>query len=768
MSVKIDQGKVEFLGIEIIFTEQEDPRGSVWIPFSETLTLLYGKNGVGKSTILRAIKAFINGESLEDDGMLIHGYARVMEPENSCQLMSQAIEDMPTTSFLNDLEGLEISEIRDHYEAMASGLELPFKKWENSLFGPVPETWEDLDMNWEKFVSHFIFLGLWENDLRHDFPSIKNFIHHLIDERTFCLRPSGAGADSEWQLTLAANMSNEETKTACEYMLENPEHNWWDETLENPISEILQNANILANRSVMPRTNSPHISASRIDGRKITSIGMTVVDLNNEFDIDAWTQRRVAELVHSSSIEMEDPWFPSHFGGYNNSPTSVFTPEAVEDEDEPEDHEEGYSEDESDNVLWAASFGMQKISAGYKLLFKFFGERNEILQAALSFIARELPDELGISDLRLQIDRDLGLWIFGRAAVLEAFDHKSNNWIAVSDTSDATQKIIGMALRIHAEVRSNTNVNVVLGDEIDQGLHTLAVQGLFKMLDVSVPLCFVTSHSAIALSSRLGERLHVHRGARGELLLDSINSSEFSASSASQLGLRVNELIGMIDIVIAVEGLHDKMVLEHFAKIDGRLAHRNVLFVSMNGVKNVSNLLDIDFILSYTDLQIVVVADNTSKAELIQTLDSTTSRVRSGENPEKLSRNLRARSKELRSQGWYEQFCMFDLLALATERELLSRIRMGGHIYLDIVAAMPFQLFGLPKEWDELEVDFKRYQESGHGQAKNFKDFLRQTHNVSIDQRTINKVLNQLNVPPSGVQTVLDDIANVIDLVNWH
>jgi hypothetical protein len=770
MTVKIDHGRVEFLGIEIIFTEQDDSRGSVWIPFSETLTLLYGKNGVGKSTILRAIASFIRGESLEEEGMLIHGYARVTSAEDTCNLMTQALEDMPEAAFLHELEGLSVPEINDHYGAMAEGLELPFRKWENSLFGPVPQNWEDLDMNWAKFVSHFIFLGLWENDIRHDFPPIKNFIHHLIDERTFCLIPCGSGGITEWKMTLAANISNEETKAAIEYVLDNPELNWWDGTLDNPIAEILQTTNILANRSDLVRTNSPYVSASRIDGRKISSIGMSVVDLNTDFDIDAWAQRRMAELVHSSNILVEDAWFPRPFEGYNNSPTAMFTPQSEEDE-EDEDliaEEQDSDEEQSQPVVWFASFGLQEIPIGYEVFFEFDGVRKEILQTALSFIARELPDELGISDLRLQIQTDLGLWIFGQAGVLEAFDLKSNNWIAVGNTSDATQKIIGMALRIHSEVRSTSIVNVVLGDEIDQGLHTLAVQGLYKMLDISVPLCFVTSHSAIALSSRLGERLHVHRGARGELLLDSITSSDLAASSASQLGLRVNELIGMVDIVVAVEGLHDKMIFEHFAKIDDRLSHRNILFVSMGGLKNASNLLDIDFILSYSDLQIVVIADNTSKTELIQTLDSVTSSVRSGESSEKLARGLRARSKELQSQHWYEQYCMFDLLARATERELLSRIRMGGHIYFDIEAALPFQLFELPKDWDELESEYRAYAEAGNGQAKNFKGFLRQTHNVSIDQRTIKKALDELTAYPAGIQMVMNDIANAIEEVNWY
>jgi hypothetical protein len=43
MAVKFDRDRVELLGVEIIFTGEDDPRGSVWVPTDETMSIFYGQ-----------------------------------------------------------------------------------------------------------------------------------------------------------------------------------------------------------------------------------------------------------------------------------------------------------------------------------------------------------------------------------------------------------------------------------------------------------------------------------------------------------------------------------------------------------------------------------------------------------------------------------------------------------------------------------------------------------------------------------------------------
>lgn len=761
MSISIDQNRVEFLGIHIIFTGEDDPRGSVWVPFSEELTLLYGKNGAGKTTILKAIDAFVSGQSLEDEGMLIYGFAQLKNANDTCSLMNQAVEDMPNTRFLTEWEEVDEAEIINLFAETVVALDLPYNKWEGSLFAAVPESIDDLDMSWEKFVTHFLFLGLWEKDIRHDFAAIKTFIKRLIDERLFCLQPTGKDGDTKWNLNLAAKLDNPEVRDAYEISLAMEDFVFMDQDLDNHVAAVLQDLNILAERSIPPRSNSPYIPAARIDSRSIKDIGFMSLDLNDELDLHEWTQRRVLELVHSFSVLIPDPWFANY--KTHISPTQAFQ----EDIPDLNDFEDFENEIEVDEEIWSATFQSRRVPSGARMKFKFESDRRDVLQRALTFIARELPPELGITDMRISLSNDLGLWITGEAGKLEVLDTRSHSWIPVLNTSEATQKIIGMALRIHAEIRSTNRIVVVIGDEVDPGLHTLAIQGLYGMLAVATQTCFITSHSPVALASRFGNRLHVHRGVFGEILISQITSSELSNVSAAELGLKVNELIGTIDIVLAVEGIHDKIVLEHAIQRDNRLNHRRIHITSISGVKNSANLVDIDFILNFTDLRIVLIADNVSHTELKGMRINSLNRLNQGENCVKVAQSLRGRAKELRKQQWYEQTQMFDLLALATERGLLSRLSISGHPYADIETALPHELFNLPKPWDELEAEHRQHKIDNPNSSQNFKDYLRSVYKVSVDQKSIREALDQLDTVPTGIENLLTEVLSQIDEIEW-
>jgi hypothetical protein len=211
------------------------------------------------------------------------------------------------------------------------------------------------------------------------------------------------------------------------------------------------------------------------------------------------------------------------------------------------------------------------------------------------------------------------------------------------------------------------------------------------------------------------------------------------------------------------------LVLEHFIKLDERLSGSNILIVSMTGVNNATNLVDANFLLSFTDLSILAVADNTSKADLRMTWQATREQLQSGQSPLKLAKALRSRADDLKKQRWHEQRCMVELLAVATEGDLLHRLRMSGHVYTDIEMVLDPKLFGLDKDWSHLESEFDRYKADVKSVGKNFKDFLRSVYAVSIDLRSIEAALSMTHETPQGIKSVIDDIvANALqtDVIN--
>jgi hypothetical protein len=107
---------------------------------------------------------------------------------------------------------------------------------------------------------------------------------------------------------------------------------------------------ILGKRSDMPRTSSPFISAAEISEQKISSLGMSIVDLNEEIELEEWTKRRISELVYTDWVKITDPWFAEN--PIDPSPTLNFissignkSPEEgddVWDDDDDDDDDEGH------------------------------------------------------------------------------------------------------------------------------------------------------------------------------------------------------------------------------------------------------------------------------------------------------------------------------------------------------------------------------------------------------------------------------------------
>jgi hypothetical protein len=57
-----------------------------------------------------------------------------------------------------------------------------------------------------------------------------------------------------------------------------------------------------------------------------------------------------------------------------------------------------------------------------------------------------------------------------------------------------------------------------------------------------------------------------------------------------------------------------------------------------------------------------------------------------------------------------------------------------------------------------LEAEFKAFKADTKSEGKNFKDFLRSVHAVSIDQKTIEAALSMTQGMPSGIKLIIDDI----------
>jgi hypothetical protein len=61
----IPLGPVRLMGAEIVFQSDAvgNGRGRVWLPLDASNHLIYGKNGVGKSTVVESLRCVLTGEA---------------------------------------------------------------------------------------------------------------------------------------------------------------------------------------------------------------------------------------------------------------------------------------------------------------------------------------------------------------------------------------------------------------------------------------------------------------------------------------------------------------------------------------------------------------------------------------------------------------------------------------------------------------------------------------------------------------------------------
>lgn len=89
---------LELLGMEVIHAGPTDSRGVVWLPLNAGLTTLYGRNGAGKTSVLRAAQAAFTG--VRPPGVTVRLYARLLAAEAE----AVSVEERNRQQFEHDLE----------------------------------------------------------------------------------------------------------------------------------------------------------------------------------------------------------------------------------------------------------------------------------------------------------------------------------------------------------------------------------------------------------------------------------------------------------------------------------------------------------------------------------------------------------------------------------------------------------------------------------------------------------------------------------------
>ncbi len=797
------------LGIEILLPDPEPSvglpghRGRIWLEGASGLHLLYGKNGSGKSTVIRALADLFEGrrseaevrcfvqldEDLSTEGDDEYGFNLNPWGEFFCQLAhSFETHWRRNWSMIPDavvyLEFAGISDEFPFYFDEELGDWIGVDGYEEELMGKILN--QDLGYEytalglsgWEmiaRFFLHFRVLrdysvsilgpgGTYASD---DGGPLPGAIGEMAASRILRFSPTGTDHPS-WSIELAARLSEDtpclrriwsETQDAlrgyfCRISQEAAKS---DADLAKVCELALFDEEVTWGDEGRDTLWEVHTGLLASKENIATMFGVLPESEHGLVSTDLWasTGSRFdmkdlgfipgwpTLLRLDDSVDLND-WVTDSFIDLFSDKThpwrKALSVEGVENASE-QVSEEVY-------VTWAGQ------SAPHLSAIAELPELEE-LREKVSRFGELLPRlKIGLGGLRLEPDWELLSWLKGTPAKLEALDQPSGEWVETAQLSEAQRRWVANALTIGAAQEGGGAI-VVLADEADAGVHVTASTSIFRALSELPGIGFASSHSPTALRTPLARLLHVDRDADGNVTVGPAGLSSDAKVSTDELGVDLIDLLATRYLTVIVEGAHDRVVLEGI--LDGEDHLDRMLIIEGRGTRTMKGIPDATLLVDFTDQRILVIVDNVRNERLQPVVEALKLFQADG-------RSTKAALKEsgfedLRSGATPEERILLEIIERSYSRRIIDRFDIHGLPTRDVAQLLPAESFGLEVGWPKLEKDYKSDRT-----GRDFKTWLREEHGVSITIRTIRKAVRNLDEYSPGLYALREAVEVALDL----
>lgn len=713
----IKSGLFRLIGFDVEFSGS-DSRGRYAIPSATGLTLLYGKNGSGKTSTLRAISRALRG---------------VSQPAN--EPLGIAILELDDWQDFNDLrfkwERDLIQQIVDSVIADDVGdwdfddYSSEFMRWSQSLRHPirVTEDWfrphaasrsEITGKSLRQLMTVLLvqrliywhsFGGSSDKPVR---TSVAEFLIDVVERPTVALIPIGTPDRPRWKVRLVARreernsviergISHYESQIQawCEGLSSEADLKWHSE-LSAWESGELDNPLLMETDKGLMNGRFVEIDSGDIN---ISEPIFHVVDTDHLQSPDGY----VNKLLQHEIENWEDVLSLD-----SRSLDVLSDGHAVEDEGEAVVSSNSPMADDSPfkNVdLVTTVFGMSQVEQALRQSLPFIRKSGLGIQGLQVFVASALRDLANGQFLRI------GYEMAGIASHV--------GLLSIDELSEAQRRSVELFFSIELGRTTDTRQVFLVGDEADRSMHALAINDLYSSLRLCEISGVLSSHSIESLGAGRGRRIHLAQCDDG-----SINASTFDVkelhSQAKVLGVRPSSLVGMIQLFLLVEGEHDRIVFESLLGSQGIEVGLEVLVVPVRGAGNAVRTLDTKF-LDYSDAPVLVVFDNVRAKHGHHLLSRAKDAWSRTADRRRVASEISLSSKERLS---FEEVLMRELILQSSEVGLLSRIEVFGLSKGDIIEYLDPNSFGLDGSWLDLRNEFAVWRTGTPKSRSDFKSFL--------------------------------------------
>lgn len=358
---------------------------------------------------------------------------------------------------------------------------------------------------------------------------------------------------------------------------------------------------------------------------------------------------------------------------------------------------------------------------------------NDISNELLAGLLRPAPS------LRLTIGTPTD-WFAGHPPTWQMKDQDSDGWFSLHEASAAQVRWASLAIAAASEVSDPDGRPVILlCDEPEAGLHGAIEERLPAALSrMAVKLnaaVVAATHSAHMLDERSVDPMHVTR-MQGNTVTRSmppaVGDALDRALAAEELGISASSLLQKVRCFVAVEGAHDKIVLDHL--IGRELREMRASVMPIGGAIAAPSLAEAALLFDFTDAQIVVVLDGVAAKAITPSWQAAIAHADDG--------NIRQARRELlaleKISGWEAKW-LRDLLERALNTGRWNRITPAPLVEPDIICYLPPDAFVSGKTWTDLLQEWRAF--SAPARPKDLKGWLADKYNVKVSKRMVESAL---------------------------
>jgi energy-coupling factor transporter ATP-binding protein EcfA2 len=380
-----------------------------------------------------------------------------------------------------------------------------------------------------------------------------------------------------------------------------------------------------------------------------------------------------------------------------------------------------------------------------------FEEKKSLLNT-LCFIASQFLKslEINIDEIKVEASDNLSDWMAGKGLQISVFDRQIDKWISPSTLSDSQTRWVDYSFAF-ARLNFHTSPLLILMDEPDRGLHVTASKSALESLTSVGGSMVVSTHSISALRMNSGRINHVQRNASGETYIEKLTATDGQLLSSLKLGVDPLDLLSLKRVAIFVEGFHDELVLGCLFPDKHHPVHDRMMVIATRGEKQLTNGVDSQLILSFSKMNLIIVADNIRSTffedKRLELLDQ----LRSGSTIPEIRKQLKTWNSKVLSSTKIgrinEERTMVDVFDRALVSDSLHRVQIQGIVHNDILETIDSAYFGLKKDWaalHDLHEEQKRMairisKETGKSINKtgDFKTWVSQNYGVRFNERVI-------------------------------